>query len=382
MFIDKVIGQEVLKNRLASSIKLNYVPHSQCFIGNLGRGGLPLAIAFALDLLWSEDTLKKYNTKDKDPSFFLEHPDLHFVYPITGYSTVKKVKSTDYIDSWRKFVTETPYANINDWILSIGSENKQGNISVYEINELYKTLHLKSLSGGAKVCVLWGVDKLNNSGAKPANKLLKLIEEPPPNTYFILVAENELDLLPTIKSRCQLSWLAPLEPSIIKDELIKQGCEKELASFYTSNAEGSLGLALKAYQNIDEQKKHEELLVECLRYAHKAKGNKSVVIDLMKWSNSMGMLDRTVQKEFLLYALNFIRQALLVSYKAENLVHFHSLTGFKIEKLAPFIHSKNAQELFKLLEDTCYAVDRNANGKILFSDFALRMTRIINRPEK
>jgi len=379
MFINQILGQESLKEKLISSLKSSQIPHSQCFIDNSGRGGLALAIAVALEILWSEKDLAPHTNKGKEASFFLEHPDLHLVFPVaTSASVSSKPKCSDYIKQFRSFVSQTPYGGSNDWMLSIGSENKQGNISVDEIDLLFKALNLKSFSGGAKVCVLWGVDKLN---IQSANKLLKLIEEPPNKTFFIFVAANELDLLPTIKSRCQLSSLKPLRTSIIKDELVSEGCEENLAAFYAANAEGSLGKALESFQNIEQQKEYETLFVQCLRGAFKASGNKSVVIDLMSWANTIGALGRTLQKEFLLYSLHFIRQALLVSYQANSLVHFQSLTGFKIEKFAPFVHSGNAQELIELLEETCYAVDRNANGKILFSDFAMRMTRILNKKE-
>ena len=379
MFINQILGQESLKEKLISSLKSSQIPHSQCFIDNSGRGGLALAIAVALEILWSEKDLAPHTNKGKEASFFLEHPDLHLVFPVaTSASVSSKPKCSDYIKQFRSFVSQTPYGGSNDWMLSIGSENKQGNISVDEIDLLFKALNLKSFSGGAKVCVLWGVDKLN---IQSANKLLKLIEEPPNKTFFIFVAANELDLLPTIKSRCQLSSLKPLRTNIIKDELVHKGCEENLAAFYAANAEGSLGRALESFQNIEQQKEYETLFVQCLRGAFKASGNKSVVIDLMSWANTIGALGRTLQKEFLLYSLHFIRQALLVSYQANSLVHFQSLTGFKIEKFAPFVHSGNAQELIELLEETCYAVDRNANGKILFSDFAMRMTRILNKKE-
>ena len=379
MFINQILGQESLKEKLISSLKSSQIPHSQCFIDNSGRGGLALAIAVALEILWSEKDLAPHTNKGKEASFFLEHPDLHLVFPVaTSASVSSKPKCSDYIKQFRSFVSQTPYGGSNDWMLSIGSENKQGNISVDEIDLLFKALNLKSFSGGAKVCVLWGVDKLN---IQSANKLLKLIEEPPNKTFFIFVAANELDLLPTIKSRCQLSSLKPLRTSIIKDELVSEGCEENLAAFYAANAEGSLRKALESFQNIEQQKEYETLFVQCLRGAFKANGNKSVVIDLMSWANTIGALGRTLQKEFLLYSLHFIRQALLVSYQANSLVHFQSLTGFKIEKFAPFVHSGNAQELIELLEETCYAVDRNANGKILFSDFAMRMTRILNKKE-
>jgi len=379
MFINQIIGQDSLKEKLISSLDSGQIPHSQCFIDSSGRGGLALAIAVALEILWSEKDLAPHTNKGKEASFFLEHPDLHLVFPVaTSVSVSSKPKCSDYVKQFRSFVGKTPYGGSNDWMLSIGSENKQGNISVDEIDLLFKALNLKSFSGGAKVCVLWGVDKLN---IQSANKLLKLIEEPPDKTFFIFVAANELDLLPTIKSRCQLSSLKPLRTNIIKDELVHKGCEENLAAFYAANAEGSLGRALESFQNIEQQKEYETLFVQCLRGAFKASGNKSIVIDLMSWANTIGALGRTLQKEFLLYSLHFIRQALLVSYQANSLVHFQSLTGFEIEKFAPFVHSGNALELIELLEETCYAVDRNANGKIVFSDFAMRMTRILNKKE-
>lgn len=379
MLINQILGQESLKKKLISALKSRQIPHSQCFTGDLGRGGLALAVAVSLELLWGAENLLSQSELGKKTSYFLEHPDLHFVFPVaTSASVSSKPKCADYINQWRSFVDQNPYGSSNDWMLSVGSENKQGNIGVDEIDALYKSLHLKSFSGGAKACILWGVDKLN---IQSGNKLLKLIEEPPKNTYFIFVAENELDLLPTIKSRCQLSSLKPLETSVIKVKLKERGCEENLAQFYAANAEGSLGKALDFFENIDQQKEYETLFVQCLRSAFKASGNKSVVIDLMQWANTMGSLGRTVQKEFLLYSLHFIRQALLVSYQTNSLVHFQSLTGFSIEKFAPFVHSGNAPELIKLLEETTYAVDRNANGKILFSDFAMRMTRILNKKE-
>ena len=379
MFINQILGQEPLKEKLISSLKSSQIPHSQCFIDGSGRGGLALAVAVALEVLWDKESLTPHINKGKEVSFFLEHPDLHFVFPVaTSVSFSSKPKCSDYIKQFRSFVSQTPYGGSNDWMLSIGSENKQGNISVDEVDILFKALNLKSFSGGAKVCVLWGVDKLN---IQSGNKLLKLIEEPPNKTFFIFVAANELDLLPTIKSRCQLSSLKPLNTDIIKEELVRKGCEENLAVFYAANAEGSLGKALESFQNIEQQREYETLFVQCLRGAFKASRNKSVVIDLMSWANTMGSLGRTLQKEFLLYSLHFIRQALLVSYQASSLVHFQSLTGFRIEKFAPFVHSGNAQELIELLEETCYAVDRNANGKILFSDFALRMARILNKKE-
>ena len=379
MFINEILGQETLKKQLKSSLVLGQIPHSQCFAGEYGRGGLPFAVALALHLVWGEEAIEANKRNGKKKTFFLEHPDLHFLFPVaTSPLVTSKPKCSDYIEQWRSFICGSPFGSSNDWMLSIGSENKQGNIGVEEIERLYKSLSLKSFLGGAKVCVIWGVEKLS---IESSNKLLKLIEEPPANTFFVFVAESESDLLPTIQSRCQISSLKPIDLEAIQVALIKLGCEENLAGFYASNSEGSLGKAIESFQNIEQLREHEELFVACLRGAFKASGNKSVVIDLMTWANTVGALGRTVQKEFLLYSLSFIRQALLVSYQTEALVNFQSLTGFCLEKFAPFVHGGNAQKLVELLEQTCYAVDRNANGKILFSDFALKMTRILNQKE-
>ena len=174
MFLNKVVGQDDLKEKLFSSLNQGQVPHSQCFIDSSGRGGLHLAIAFALELLWDSKRVEMHLKEEKKASFFLEHPDIHFIFPVaTSASISSKPKCSDYIKQWRSFVADTPYGSSNEWMLSIGSENKQGNISVDEIDLLFKNLHLKSFSGGAKVCVLWGIDKLN---VRSSNKLLKLIE--------------------------------------------------------------------------------------------------------------------------------------------------------------------------------------------------------------
>ena len=376
MLFNQIIGQEHIKNHLQVSAENGRIPHAQLFVGKEGSGTLPMAIAYAqLLLCTSSNDANACAIKCEK----LQHPDLHFAFPVTTNDTVKKhAVSNLFLKDWRDFIKNKPYGSLFNWLQFIGVENKQGNIGVEEIERLYKSLRLKSFLGGAKVCVIWGVEKLS---IESSNKMLKLIEEPPANTFFVFVAESESDLLPTIQSRCQISSLKPIDLVAIKAALIKLGCEENLAGFYASNSEGSLGKAIESFQNIAQLKTHEELFVACLRGAFKASGNKSVVIDLMTWANTVGALGRTVQKEFLLYSLNFIRQALLVSYQTEALVNFQSLTGFHLEKFAPFVHGGNAQKLVELLEETCYAVDRNANGKILFSDFALKMTRILNQKE-
>lgn len=371
MAFSLTIGQNNLKSVLEQNLNSGQVPHAQCFIDPGGRGGLALALDCALRLLYAEipDSLEKA----------LQHPDLQFVYPVTTSNNVKsKPLCADYLPDWRSFLEEDLYGSLADWLYRIGSENKQGNIGVEETERLFKSLSLKAYLGKNKVCVFWGLERLN---IQAANKLLKLIEEPPKNTYFILVIEDADALLPTIKSRCQLLSLPPLRPSDIKQALLAMQVEEIQANEISQNAGGSLQWAKQQVLQEEETKEMEALLIECLRCAFKAGGNKSISIDLMRWAIKMGQMGRPFQKSFLHYGLGFIRQALLLSYQTGTIVTYRSFNNFSLEKFAPFVHSKNANRLIDLFEESIYGIERNANGKILFTDFCLQLTRLLNTKE-
>ena len=365
------IDQNHVKSLIQKGFEKNQVPHSQCIVDQGGRGGLALALDCALHLLWDEIP----DSREKA----LQHPDLHYVYPVTTSANVKtKPKCGDYLLEWRLFLKEHLYGRLSDWLSLIGSENKQGNIGVDEAEDLFKRLSLKAFGGKNKVCILWGVERLN---IEAANKLLKLIEEPPSNTYFIFVVEHAENLLTTIRSRCQFIQLPPLSESIIKSELMQKGVPEDTASAIAASAEGSLDRALNLFLQKEDVQATEALLIECLRMSFRAGGNPSISIELMQWANAVGQLGRPKQKEFLRYGLQFIRQALLRSYRANELVHFQSMNNFSLEKFAPFVHSGNAKEIVSLFENALYAVERNGNGKIIFTDFCLSLTRLLNTKE-
>lgn len=371
MGFSNTIGQNNTKAALERSFIEGQVPHSQCFVDQGGRGGLALALDCALRLLYPEipDSLEKA----------LQHPDLHFVYPVTTSDSVKnKPLCADYLADWRAFLKEDLYGSITDWLFRIGSDNKQGNIGVEETEQLFKSLSLKAYLGENKVCLFWGLERLN---IQAANKLLKLIEEPPKNTYFLLVVEDADNLLATIKSRCQIVSLPPLRPAEIKAALMGGDVDESQANQIAQNAGGNLHWAKQQVLQTNETKDIEGLLIECLRYAFRAGGNKSISVDLMQWANKAGQMGRPFQKAFLHYGLDFIRQALLLSYQTQAIVSYRSFNEFSLEKFAPFIHSKNAKSLIQLFEESIYSVERNANGKILFTDFCLRLTRLLNTKE-
>lgn len=365
------LGQESVKFALKNAFEKGQVPHAQCFIDQGGRGGLALGLECALSLLWDEIP----DSREKA----LQHPDLHCVYPVSTSANVKnKPMCKDYREDWIGFIQSDLYSPLSDWLLRIGSENKQGNIGVEETEALFKALSLKAFLGKNKVCILWGVDRLNINAA---NKLLKLIEEPPANTYFILIATNADDLITTIRSRCQMLPLPPLQPTIIEAALIKEGATANEAKNFAIEAQGNWAIAKSLLSSSDQIKELEALLIECLRCSFRTIGNKAIGIELMQWANRMGQMGRPLQKQFLHFGLSFIRQALLLSYQSAEIVTYQPKNAFSLEKFAPFVHSKNASSLICLFEESIYAVERNANGKILFSDFCLELSRLLNMKE-
>lgn len=365
------IGQKAIKEALFSHISIGKVPHAQCFIDSGGRGGLALALDCAFSLLYAEipDSIEKA----------LQHPDLQFVFPVATSESVKsKPSCADYMPAWRSFVAESVYGDLREWLNYIGAENKQGNIGVTETERLTNALSLKAYLGKNKVCILWGVEQMN---LEASNKLLKLIEEPPKDTYFFFIVDDEETLLPTIRSRCQQIPLPPIPESTISEVLATKGSSAEEAERLAREAGGDLRLAMEIQQNESRGDKMEAKLIECLRCAFRAGKNKAIGIELMQWSNSMGQLGRNEQKAFLSFGLRFLRQALLLSYQTPSLMTYQSRNSFSMEKFAPYVHSQNALALVRLFEDGLFAIERNANGKILFADFCIQLTRLLNTKE-
>ena len=348
------------------------VPHAQCFIDKEGRGGLALALDTAFRLLYeNEETPNVYD--------LLRHPDLHFLFPIATTATVKsKATCDDFMAEWNTFVSDHLYGNMIDWLEIIGAENKQGNIPVSEINRFIPKMHLKPYAGKNKVCVLWGGERLRPDGA---NKLLKLIEEPPRNTFFILVSNDLSLLLPTIRSRCQIVKLPPLSLSTVERVMIDKGQSQEVAKITAILSEGNLRSALQRCSDDKYLSELETLLVDCLRLAFQVKIKKEVGFALMEWTNTAASLGRVKQKAFFLFGLSIIRQAMLLSYQTNTLVHFQPSVPFSFEKFAQYIHSSNAVALAALCEKAVRDVERNSNPKILFANFCLELTRLLHRKE-
>ena len=377
MLFNQIIGQDHIKKHLQVSAKNGRIPHAQLFVGKEGSGTLPMAIAYAQFLLCNfSDAADICNLKcDK-----LQHPDLHFAFPVTANENVKKHPvSSLFLEDWRTFITTQPYGSLFNWLHHIGVENKQGIIGVDEAEDVVKKLKLKSYEGGFKVMIIWMAEKMNIAAA---NKLLKLIEEPPSKTVFLLITEHEEQIINTIKSRCQALHFPTLSEQDIANALVvnHQAEDKEAAKI-AHQAEGNFNKALHLFYDNSSDLIFEEWFITWIRTAFKAKGNAAVVQQLVKWSEIIAKSGRETQKRFLEYCLQFFRQALLLNYKSPNLVFMETKSGFDLSKFAPFVHSGNILDIEQELNQAIYHIERNGNAKIILLDLSMKLTRFLHKKE-
>ncbi len=381
MLFSEVLGQKHIKNHLTTSVDKGRIAHAQLFVGPEGSGTLPMALAYAQYILCgntnSENTGGSESCNLKFKNF--SHPDLHFAFPVTTSDKVKsKPVSNFYLEEWRQLIDQQPYGNLFDWYKLLGVDNKHGQIGVDEAVEIVKSLSLKSYEGGYKVMLIWMAEKMNTPAA---NKLLKLIEEPPEKTIFILIAEDEEQIINTIKSRCQLLHFPPLAEDAITEALVKNyHIETSVATKIAHQANGNYNKACDLIYQDSEDIQFEKWFILWVRSAFKAKGNKSAIHDLISWSEEIAKTGRETQKKFLRFCLNYFRQALLLNYKANELVYLEPKSeSFKLEKFAPFVHDSNILEISNELQDAIYHIERNGNSKIILTDLSIKLTRLLHK---
>lgn len=381
MRFSEVLGLPHIKNHLTTTADRGRIPHAQLFVGSSGSGTLPMAIAYAQYILCGNVNSENENahTACNAKMNRLSHPDLHFAFPVAINDKVKKRPvSGNFLDQWRDFVKHQPYSSLYNWYQKIGVENKQGRIGVDEAQEIIKSLSLKSYEGGYKVMIIWMAEKMNTACS---NKLLKLIEEPPKNTLFLLITEEEENIIQTIRSRCQTLHFPPLTEAVIAEGLEKrQDCEPGAAVTIAHRSNGDFANALKILETRSGDEEFELLFVTWVRSAFKAKGNKSSIADLISWSESIALMGRETQKKFLLYCTDLFRQALLANYKVQDLVFMSpGANGFSLEKFAPYVHNKNITGIVQELETAIFHIERNGNAKIILTDLSIKLTRLLHK---
>lgn len=396
-----LIGQEKIKEQLKDLVQNNRLSHSLLFIGREGAGALPMSIAFAQYILCEKINPAKrqeklsslFNSEETDlapadledscgicPSCIkaaqLIHPDLHFSYPaLKRDSKHERVLSTDYITEWREFVQQSPYNNVVDWINFLKENvkienpiNKQGNITVFECDDISHKLSLKPFEGAYKILIMWMPEFLGNSG----NKLLKLIEEPPPDTIFIFVAEDENAILPTILSRTQLVKIPTLTQFDIENILIdKYKVATEKALQIAAISEGNFREALLLLQNSDEG-----LLMTIREWLNiTVKNNVPLQV---KWIDDVSKKGREKQKQLLKYFVHLIEQGIRVRYLNEKDLNSipESEKDFAI-RLNKICGIEAQEAIINELDKAIYHIERNAHAKMLFHALTIRFLHII-----
>lgn len=366
----EVIGHQSLKGHLIDEVNNEKISHAQMFLGKPGYGVLPIALAF-VQYLFCE------NKSDKDSCGVcascqkvekLQHPDLHFSFP-----TVQGISKTanGNLKEWREQIAEQPYFDLNDWIRKIDPRGRKPIISVYESEEIIKKLSLRSYEGGYKVMIIWMADQMN---LPTANKLLKIIEEPPKKTLFILCAESQESMLSTIISRCQIVNV----PRITLDDMSlylrsTKNMNANQADSVAARVEGDYLETLEFLGNHSEQDTNREQFIRLMRVCYIKK-----VIDMMEWSEDIAITSREQQKVFLKYCLHMFRQSMLRNYTEDHLTRISEEENVFLEKFARFISGNNVFDFMKAFNDAHYHIERNANPKILFMNLCFNVMRFIH----
>lgn len=375
MLFKDVIGQTELKARLASMSRAGRLSHAILMLGPEGAGGLSLALALSQYLICERVREAGLQAADdacgQCPSCLksqkLIHPDIHYSYPVIPKKAGDKPVSTDYISEWREFVRQYPYGNVYDWLQSIGAENKQGNITSQECAEIIHALNLKSFESPTKILIMWMPEYLGNEG----NKLLKIIEEPPANTLFILVAGQESLILPTILSRTQLVKIPPLTEADIAQGLQQRaGLDPQKAGLVASISDGDYREALLQLQHADDD--WQSLLREWLNAILK-----NGPVAQVKWVDTVSKLGREKQKQFLRYFNHLLETAIRIGAmegKEGPLPESERDFALRLNKIA----GREQQEaILELLDEAAYYIERNANAKMLFHALSLKLYHII-----
>lgn len=403
MQFKNIIGHTEVSQHLADMVQRNRLSHALIFLGKEGNGGLASALAFAqyvvcervhphesqsasnaakpVAALFDEETVL---TTEPDLSFdktdscgvcsacmkasqFI-HPDIHYSYPVFPRKPGDKPRSTDFIQEWRSFLKAQPYGNVYDWLQSIGAENKQGNITAYECNDINHKLSLKSFESDFKILIMWMPEYLGNEG----NKLLKLIEEPPPNTLFIFVAENESLILQTILSRCQLIKIPPFSVDEINTALVKHNeAAPALANQISLISEGNYREAIQLLQNAEED--WQLLLREWLNAMLK-----TGPVAQVKWVEEISKLGREKQKQFLRYFNHVLHQSirLRVKHADPDPANVSKDADFmiRLNKIADLAQQK---AIINLIDEAVWHIERNANAKMLFHALTIRIYHVV-----
>lgn len=368
MLFNEIAGQEAIKNRLIQSVQEQRISHALLFAGPEGCGKLALALAYA-------QYISCRNRQNQDSCGVcpecrkyqkLIHPDLHFAFPL--------FKSDDlcdrYLTEWRNFVNENPFFNLNQWLAHIEAGNAQGMIYAKESDQIIQKLSLKTFESEYKIMIIWMPEKMHPTAA---NKLLKILEEPPAKTLFLLVSENEDQLITTIRSRTQLIKIPPFEDKAILQMLSKRSdiAGKDLKTI-VKLSRGNYVRALSLLNPSEDTLYNLDKFMSIMRLTYSKK-----VLSLIDWVNELAGIGRERQKAFLLYSLTQIRENFISNAKIPNINYMTPEEYQFSTKFAPFINGKNVIPIGEEFEKAYLHISMNGNPRLVFLDMALTISKLI-----
>lgn len=377
MLFKDLIGHKDIKKRLIRSVNEGRISHAQTFFGPNGVGKLPLAIAYAQYICCENrsETDACGTCKSCIKYAKLAHPDLHFVFPVVNPKQGSgKAVSDNFIQQWREALSLNPYITENQWYEIIGAENKQGFISRNESSEVLRKLSLKSYEADYKVLIIWLAEKMN---APAANSLLKLIEEPPPKTLFLLVSENTDLIIPTIRSRTQMIRIGTLdEESITKGLAEKYPESKELISEVVQRANGNYSVALQLMEmDVQDAENFDQFVI----FMRKCYGRE--IIDIQKWTEKTGSWGRERLKLFLSYSLRLIRENFILNLNQPEISFLSKKEIDFSQRFSPFIHTGNVFQMAEEFELAIEHIEANANPRLVLLDLAIKNILLLKEPK-
>ena len=379
MFKKEVIGQQEIWDRLMELVQENRVPHALMFCGPQGCGKLAVALAFASYLLGengSEEEQRRAQTMLKK----WEHPDLHFTFPTiktSDMSSDQKPTSLDFIKEWREtLLSQGPYILISDWMKKMGKTeadfNKQAIITAEETDRLSRELSMMSNQGGYKISLIWLPERMNLTSA---NKILKLLEEPPRQTLFLLVSENPELLLETIRSRVQRIDFKKINTEDVEKALIEcRTLEPDMAHRIARIANGNWNQALEELDAGNENRQHLDMFIMLMRLAYMRN-----IHDLKKWSDVTAGFGREKQKRMLDYFMHMLRESFMYNFQQSELNYMTQEEENFARNFARFINEANIIDIANLFEESKRFIAQNANPKIVFFDMALKIIVLLIR---
>ncbi|MGI6242885.1 MAG: ATP-binding protein [Prevotella sp.] len=381
MQFSEVIGQQEARDRLMQLVEEHRVPHALMFTGPKGSGKMALALAFASYLLGQRvdgQSLLTSQSAMLNAEAMLakwQHPDLHFTFPVIrpkGVSSDHKMVSDDFLTEWREMLDEGPYFTMDQWMDRMNAANQQAMIYEAESDALNHKLNIKSSQGGYKIALVWLPERMNITCA---NKLLKLLEEPPMQTVFLLVSEEPERLLETIRSRVQRFDIHRIDDADITRALIeKRAIGEEDAVRIARAANGSW---LKALENLDagnENRQFLELFVILMRNAYTRN-----LKELKTWSEAAAAFGREKQRRMLTYFLHLIRENFMYNFQQQELVYMSREEENFAKNFARFINERNVVDTTEMLQRTLRDITQNANAKIQFFCLATDMIIYLRR---